>query len=104
MRGKPARTADELHVEMDPDTEPVYCSSDGLRLEKSGHLTSSFLLCPVHGEFTIAPIVIKLGSKWFFAFEDQQAKSMWKTARYVNEQELSGPATRVTFGESDDRT
>lgn len=49
----------EEKIPFDPETQSLYCSWDGLKLEQSGHMFSEFLLCPRHGEFTIAPVVMK---------------------------------------------
>jgi hypothetical protein len=94
---------DEVRIPFDPDTESLYCSRDGIKLEKSGHMFSEFLLCPRHGEFTIAPVVIREpekvvqmmppfevvpntspdAGKWFMVGDDT-LRGMWETCKVVD--------------------
>lgn len=50
---------DDCQEDFDPETESIFCSRCGSRLEKSGHMFNEFMLCPKHGEFTLAPIIIR---------------------------------------------
>lgn len=50
----------EHRIPFDPDAQSLWCSRCGSKLEKSGHMFSEFLLCPRHGEFTIAPVVMRV--------------------------------------------
>lgn len=92
----------DVRIPFDPDTEVLYCSRDGAKLEKSGHLFSEFMLCPNHGEFTIAPVVMreptevvdpitfKIGpsespdaGKWFM-LADATLEGMWNTNKALD--------------------
>lgn len=87
----------------DPKAESVFCARCGTKLEPLGHLMARFLLCPTHGEFTIAPVVIEgrdtetfvSTGKWEIHFDDEQAQTMWETCRGIDARGLSGRATRT---------
>lgn len=66
--------------------ERLFCARCGTQCVEMGHLTSTFLLCPKHGEFTIAPVVMKNeNGAWEIRHQDSQAEAMWNTCRYVDE-------------------
>lgn len=73
----------------DPAVEKLYCSRCGRECEPRGHLLSQFLLCPVHGEFTIAPVVVHTGLGWRIEATEQMI-SMWETCRYLDRSGLGG--------------
>lgn len=80
----------------DMDNESVFCARCGRKCEMLGHLMSQFMLCPVHGEFTIAPVVMRHpNGGWNIHFKDDQEKAMWDTCRQVDKENLSGRATRT---------
>lgn len=100
---------DRDRLEFDPEAEAIYCSFDGLRLEKSGHMGTEFLMCPRHGEFTMAPTVTReplkvMGGppsfrmisnpspdagKWFLV-GDRTTIMQWKTCRAVSDRHKDG--------------
>ena len=73
----------------DPETEFLYCSRCGLKLEKSSHMFSQFLMCPRHGEFTMAPVVMKEDDSWFIELTQTEA-GMWETCKYLDSQHENG--------------
>ena len=93
----------EKRIPFDPETESIYCSRCGSKLDASSHMFSEFMLCPKHGEFTIAPVVVReslweLGpgpgfkmirsnspdaGKWFIE-TDVTTASMWETCQFVD--------------------
>jgi hypothetical protein len=79
----------EVEIPFDPETESIYCSFCGSRLEKSGHMFSVHMLCPKHGEFTISPIVMSEKGKWFI-LTDRTTASMWETCRVVDSRHKDG--------------
>jgi hypothetical protein len=91
----PSNDPEQLRQPFDYPNEKVVCARDGQECQPLGHLLSRFLLCPTHGEFTIAPVVMEQTTGWVIVFEDVQAKSMWEAARYIDAQGLSGRATRT---------
>lgn len=93
---------EELTQPFDPETEAIYCARCGQRLVESGHMLYLFLLCPTHGEFTIAPVVMRVDDlvtgdegHWEIHFKDRQDLSMWETCQYIDAEGLSGSQTRV---------
>ena len=86
---------DPLRERFDYPDEKTFCARCGQECQPLGHLMCRFLMCPTHGEFTIAPVVIEDTFGWWITFSDEQAKSMWETCRYVDAQGLSGRATRT---------
>lgn len=61
-------------IPFDPKVDRMFCSYCGTQLVKSGHIASEFMLCPNHGEFTIAPVIMRepeqiLGEPPMFKFE-----------------------------------
>ena len=96
-------------IPFDPETESLYCSRDGLKLEKSGHMFFEFMLCPRHGEFTMAPVVMrepmmvsslrypfdmevstdKDAGKWFI-HTDPTVASMWSMCKAIDERHADG--------------
>lgn len=92
-----------LELEFNYPTEKIYCGRCGKECVPLGHLMSEFLMCPTHGEFTIAPVVTrkydqvtyKHDGKWYIHFNDATEQGMWETCRSVDEQGLSGRATRT---------
>lgn len=69
----------------DIERESLYCARCGRKCVPVGHLTGRFLMCPVHGEFTIAPVVMQHEDGWRIHHRDDQARAMWETCRYVDE-------------------
>lgn len=49
----------DIRIPFDPETQSLWCSRCGQKLVKSGHMMSEFMLCPTHGEFTMAPVVMR---------------------------------------------
>lgn len=84
-----------IEEEFDITKESLYCSRCGTKCEPLGHLMTTFLICPTHGEFTIAPVVVGREGKWYIHFDNEIDQSMWNTCRYVDEQGLSGRGTRT---------
>lgn len=79
----------------DIEKERIYCSNCGQQCVPMGHIMSKFLLCPTHGEFTIAPVVIMVDGQWMIEHRDQTAKAMWETCRGFNElQKVEGGPDR----------
>jgi len=48
-------------------------------------VTGRFLLCPNHGEFTMAPVVMELTTGWVIQFPTETHKAMWETCRYIDQ-------------------
>jgi len=109
----------EVRIPFDPDTQSLWCSRCGSKLERSAHMFSEFLMCARHGEFTMAPIVIRepekvMGGppkfelvtnpspdagKWFLILDETQA-GMWSTceaidARHQNDEPYLPRESRV---------
>ena len=103
------RADDEARIPFDPDTQSLYCSRDGLKLEKSSHMWTEFLMCPRHGEFTMAPTVMReptrvIGGpprflmvdnpdpdagKWFLIL-DQTEAGMWANCDAIDKRHEDG--------------
>ncbi len=92
----------EFIKEIDVDKQPIYCSFCGSQLVKMGHMFNEFMMCPKHGEFTIAPVVMRdTGSptdetdmgdgRWYINLEDEQGKMMWETCELVDKDGLKAP-------------
>lgn len=82
----------DVRVLFDPDRESLYCGRCGQKCEPLGHLMSIFLLCPTHGEFTIAPVVMRNtrnafhpegDNKWYMHC-DATVQGMWETCRHLD--------------------
>lgn len=67
-----------------PLAQMLYCSFCGRRCKPLGHIMTTFLLCPVHGEFTIAPLVVRREEGWFIEFATEQEMMMWQTCEYLD--------------------
>lgn len=80
----PHPVATRIRKPFDPDSEPIFDARCGRKLEPIGHGFALFMLCPVHGEFTIAPMVIKLDTGWVIEHRDAQAEGMWETCRAID--------------------
>ncbi len=83
----------EIREPFDITTEKLFCSSCGSECVPRGHLMAEFLLCPNHGEFTFAPIVMheetlgalgRMESRWMIHHRNKQEKQMWETAKYLS--------------------
>jgi hypothetical protein len=99
----------KLRERFDYPNEKTFCSRCGQECQPLGHLMSRFLMCPTHGEFTIAPVVIQKTDQfdfetgeivpgddtWEISFNDEQDKAMWEACREIDAQGLSGRATRT---------
>ena len=88
----------------DPATERIYCVRCGAQCEPHGHMAFSFIMCPTHGEFTIAPVVMLNAKnvitpdgddKWYIHFKSQTEAASWETCKWVDAEGLSGRATRT---------
>lgn len=64
--------------------ERLFCARCGSECVPCGHLTSRFLLCPNHGEFTVAPVVVQQGSSWWIHHQTAQDRAMWRTCRALD--------------------
>jgi hypothetical protein len=84
-----------LRVRFNYPDEKTFCARCGQECQPLGHMMARFLMCPTHGEFTIAPVVIEDSTGWWISFADDTEKSTWETCRYVDEHHLSGRATRT---------
>lgn len=76
--------ARDVEIPFDPSTDKVFCSFCGQQCVEGGHMVSTFMMCPTHGEFTIAPVVIKRGDNWVIS-TDQTTADMWKTCKLLSE-------------------
>lgn len=96
------KETDEFRKEIDIDKQPVFCSFCGSQLEKMNHMFNEYMMCPKHGEFTIAPVIIRDNGdpmneldngdgKWYINLRDEQGKMMWETCEYVDNEGLSAP-------------
>lgn len=84
---------ERVKIPFDIETEMMFCGRCGKRCVPQGHLMMQFLLCPDHGEFTIAPVVMFDGKdatfnpegtdKWYIQC-DQTVASMWDTCKFVD--------------------
>ena len=92
---------DDIRVLFDPETEKMYDARCGRQLEPLGHMFARFMMCPVHGEFTISPTVMFNGKdeinpegddKWYIHM-DETMEGMWETCKYVDAN--PGTGTRV---------
>lgn len=81
----PAMPHDELTLPFDPSKQKVYCSHCGRELVLGGHMFREGLMCPQHGEFTIAPMVTKYRDGWAIEFHDETEKGMWETCNDLTE-------------------
>lgn len=100
---------DDVRIPFDPDTESMYCARDGIKLEKSSHMSFEGMMCPRHGEFTIAPVIMRQperiiggppkfdivpnpspdAGKWFI-HTDPTTASMWETCKHVDARHEDG--------------
>ncbi len=75
-----------LEDKFDPSKQKIFCSYCGSQLREMGHMFSIFMLCPVHGEFTPSPLVIKKESgDWFIRFHDLTERSSWESCKVISE-------------------
>lgn len=92
----------EFRIEIDVDKQPVFCSFCGSQLEKMNHMFNAFMMCPKHGEFTIAPVIMRDtgdpmnehdrgDGKWYINLVDETMKMMWETCEQVDREGLSAP-------------
>lgn len=98
-----------VKIPFDPEAESMYCSRDGIKLVPSGHMFSEFMMCPRHGEFTIAPVIMRepefiMGGEPLFKMEpnpasdkgkwfihaDQQFESMWNSCKALDRRHADG--------------
>lgn len=95
---------DDLVIPFDPATQKVFCSYCGRELVVGGHMFRVGMMCPQHGEFTIAPVVMQYKDGWGLHFKDEQDKAMWETCKYLTEQALPDGSAQVggIAGEGDD--
>jgi hypothetical protein len=76
------RDRDALKEPWRPGIDRLYCAACGRECEASGHLMAEFMLCPMCGEFTIAPVVMRhVDGTWWIHFKSEQERAMWHTAR-----------------------
>lgn len=99
----------EIRLPFDPEKESIFCARCGRKCEPLGHLMAMFLLCPTHGEFTIAPVVMQNADKfdlntgevvkgdrsWSIKFDSEQDRMEWQTCREIDARGLSGRQTRT---------
>ena len=84
-----------IKVKFDIDKDNVFCGYCGTERVIRGHMTSTFLMCPKHGEFTIGPtIMLNDGNPfdpddngdglWYIHHEDEINKMMWETCALLD--------------------
>lgn len=86
-------------IPFDIEKESLYCGACGQKCVVMGHMTGRFLLCPTHGEFTIAPVVMFVHAhnafmlergldnegQWEIQFESETSRAMWETCRFLTD-------------------
>lgn len=65
----------------DIENDKLFCAWDGKQCTPMGHMFSTFLLCPDHGEFTWAPVVIFRDGKWQYSFHSATDYGMYSNAK-----------------------
>lgn len=81
-------TTANIKEPFDIETEKLFCARCGRQCEPLGHMMGMFLLCPVHGEFTMAPTVMKDDyGKWNIHYRDEHDmwKQMWDSCKAIDE-------------------
>lgn len=67
--------------------ERLFCGRCGRQCVPQGHMFGRFLLCPSHGEFTVAPVVSQdRTGEWVIHFDDEGEMAMWDTCRHLDAQ------------------
>ena len=78
----------------DIEKESVYCAFCGKKREPAGHITSQFLMCPDHGEFTPYPVVVMRNGKWNIIFQSETALHSWNTCKGLEEDRKNEEQTK----------
>lgn len=73
----------------DIEREHAFCGFCGRERIPGGHMLSTFLMCPQHGEFTPGPVILLGARGWEIHFRDEGERQSWETCAYISEQGLA---------------